>query len=761
MALPFLVQILASDFYSILQADDQAIGDAIAQSLTSGLNAGISSDVLATFLAHRLDDALSTGTSVTSSFVTVGKSEIKTALDGVTAPGNIITFDEFAPVVGRVTDMSYANAPDEAVALANAYFGTGDMSGTLATALAPLKDLPSFADQIGSTTDILNFIGGIGPDEDADLELALSEAFQAETTGQTNQSTPTDAIQQLEASVENAIRDTFKIDGNDAVNAAAGRIADIFGVSANEAITQAYTTAFNGSADSELPENAAGLAQLILDKFAATVATVSGDPASYSLKAEYVSDFNLIFDTFDGNSVSERKTAIEALGRSAAQTAALEVTNRAKSDKVIETVGAELTEDDLTALAEDLSALNGRNKLEDVSKAFVEALDKQHPNGDGLMSSAQESAVQKALADSFTAAAAGADGYSTADVKGILIQALKNLPNADLAWVNDNVSGANFSELITNTVTDWTSAVDLIEKAARGNGETPGSPNQVKIDLTRGLSNDDQEDVDIQTGVATVLDDAIEAAGRDEVLRKVDTVFTTIFGDDIGTMFEQAFSDFLSGLKMSESADELFSHDQIREVLTNALNSISDAQYQALVNANGGSLSEAELDAMIDNAVQKLSAELSDLISGNGQVFRFYNTLQDSHFYTASTEERDGILANLDHFQLEGVAFTTTATSIDGTALHRFYNQQTAHHFFTTSEDEKARIEADLPGYAYEGVAMYVYTVTIDDNMENVARLYNTETGKHLFTASDAEEQNAIGSLGFIKEGDAFFANYG
>ncbi|WP_428524893.1 hypothetical protein [Roseibium sp.] len=761
MALPFQVQIFGSEVYNTLDADDQAIGDAIAQSLTSGLNAGISSDVLATFLAHRLDDALSTGTSVTSSFVTAGKSEIKSALDGVTAPGNIITFDEFALVVGLVTDMSYANAPDEAVALANAYFGTGDMSGTLATALAPLKDLPSFADQLAATTDILNFIGGIGPDEDANLELALSEAFQAVTTGQTNQSAPTDAIQQLEASVENAIRDTFNIDGNDAVNAAAGRIAYIFGVSANEAITQAYTTAFNGSAESELPENAAGLAQLILDKFAATVATVSGDPASYSLKAEYVSDFNLIFDTFDGNSVSERKTAIEALGKSVAQTATLEFTNQAKSDKVIETVGAELTEEDLTGLAADLSALNGKNRLEDVSKAFVEALDKQHPNGDGLMSSAQESAVQKALADSFAAGATGADGYSTADVKGILIQALKNVPNADLAWVNDNVSGASFSELITHTVTDWTSAVDLIEKAARGNRGTPGSPNQVKIDLTKGLSNDDQEDVDIQTGVATVLDDAIEAAGRDEVLRKVDTVFTTIFGNEIGTMFEQAFSDFLSSLKMSEGADETFSHDQIREVLTNALNSISDAQYQALVSANGGSLSEAELDTMIDNAVQKLSAELSDLISGNGQVFRFYNTMQDSHFYTASTEERDSILANLDHFQLEGVAFTTTATSIDGTALHRFYNQQTTHHFFTTSDNEKARIEADLPGYAYEGVAMYVYTVTIDDNMENVARLYNTETGKHLFTASDAEEQNAIESLGFTKEGDAFFANYG
>lgn len=761
MALPFRVQIFASDFYSVLQADDQAIGDAIAQSLTSGLNAGISSDVLATFLAHRLDDALSTGTSVTSSFVTAGKSEIKNALDGVTAPGNIITFDEFAQVVGLVTDVSYANAPDEAVALANAYFGTGNMSGTLATALAPLKDLPSFTDQLAATTDILNFIGGIGPDEDANLELALSEAFQAATTGHSNQSTPTDAIQQLQASVENVIRDTLKIDGNDAVNAAAGRIADIFGGSANEAITQAYTTAFNGSAESELPENAAGLAQLILDKFAATVATVSGDPASYSLKAEYVSDFNLIFDTFDGNSVSERKTAIEALGKSVAQTATFEFTNQAKSDEVIETVGAELTEDDLTGLAADLSALNGKNRLEDVSKAFVEALDKQHPNGDGLMSSAQESAVQKALADSFAAGATGADGYSTADVKGILIQALKNVPNADLAWVNDNVSGASFSELITHTVTDWTSAVDLIEKAARGNGGTLDSPNQVKIDLTKGLSNDDQEDVDIQTGVATVLDDAIEAAGRDEVLRKVDTVFTTIFGNDIGTMFEQAFSDFLSSLNMSEGADELFSHDQIREVLTNALNSISDAQYQALVSANGGSLSEAELDTMIDNAVQKLSAELSNLISGNGQVFRFYNTMQDSHFYTASTEERDSILANLDHFQLEGVAFTTTATSIDGTALHRFYNQQTTHHFFTTSDDEKARIEADLPGYAYEGVAMYVYTVTIDDNMENVARLYNTETGKHLFTASDAEEQNAIESLGFTKEGDAFFANYG
>ncbi len=92
-------------------------------------------------------------------------------------------------------------------------------------------------------------------------------------------------------------------------------------------------------------------------------------------------------------------------------------------------------------------------------------------------------------------------------------------------------------------------------------------------------------------------------------------------------------------------------------------------------------------------------------------LYRFYNKLNGSHFYTASAAEKNTIMAQLpDVYQYEGVAYNVTATDVAGSSpVHRFYNVTNGSHFYTASEAEKAMVIARWPSvYTYEGIGFWI-----------------------------------------------------
>ncbi len=94
-------------------------------------------------------------------------------------------------------------------------------------------------------------------------------------------------------------------------------------------------------------------------------------------------------------------------------------------------------------------------------------------------------------------------------------------------------------------------------------------------------------------------------------------------------------------------------------------------------------------------------------------VYRLYNRLAGSHFYTMSRAELDQVLATMgDFFTLEGVAFFALDAPHQGALpVYRFYSSPTASHFFTISEAEKQWIidNIDPSRLRYEGVAWYAF----------------------------------------------------
>jgi predicted Zn-dependent protease len=95
-------------------------------------------------------------------------------------------------------------------------------------------------------------------------------------------------------------------------------------------------------------------------------------------------------------------------------------------------------------------------------------------------------------------------------------------------------------------------------------------------------------------------------------------------------------------------------------------------------------------------------------IDGSVPVYRFFNPVLGSHFFTGFELEKNSVIAS-DDFIFEGVGFRAFSADTSSTVpIYRFFNEQTGGHFFTASEVEKTSIE-DIPQLRYEGEAFYAF----------------------------------------------------
>ena len=100
-------------------------------------------------------------------------------------------------------------------------------------------------------------------------------------------------------------------------------------------------------------------------------------------------------------------------------------------------------------------------------------------------------------------------------------------------------------------------------------------------------------------------------------------------------------------------------------------------------------------------------------VPGTVAVNRFYDVQTGTHFYTISPDEIAYIKAHYPQYLFEGpVYYVPPVAASDGrTALYRFYNNLTAAHFYTASSVERDHVIATYPQFVYEGIAYYVYGV--------------------------------------------------
>lgn len=129
-------------------------------------------------------------------------------------------------------------------------------------------------------------------------------------------------------------------------------------------------------------------------------------------------------------------------------------------------------------------------------------------------------------------------------------------------------------------------------------------------------------------------------------------------------------------------------------------------------------------------------------------IYRFWSDTMQGHFYTASITERDAVIATYPDsiWRYEGVAFSAfTQQRADATPIYRFWSTSKKHHFYTASTAERDAVIAQYDPYIwnYEGIAYYAYPSAITSSTP-VYRFWSDMKQGHFYTASALERDTVM-----------------
>jgi hypothetical protein len=134
--------------------------------------------------------------------------------------------------------------------------------------------------------------------------------------------------------------------------------------------------------------------------------------------------------------------------------------------------------------------------------------------------------------------------------------------------------------------------------------------------------------------------------------------------------------------------------------------------------------------------------------SGVVPVYRFWSDKNNGHFYTATNEEKNYVVNNYpaNIWKFEGIGYYTFIKSENGTVpVYRFWSDKLSGHFYTASSSEKDYVIAHYPTnvWKYEGAAFYVYGNN-ETNSVPIYRFWSNKLQHHFYTASSSEKDYVI-----------------
>ncbi len=140
-------------------------------------------------------------------------------------------------------------------------------------------------------------------------------------------------------------------------------------------------------------------------------------------------------------------------------------------------------------------------------------------------------------------------------------------------------------------------------------------------------------------------------------------------------------------------------------------------------------------------------------------VYRFYNFVNSTHFFTDSAAEADMVIATWPNvYRYEGICYYTNPAN-NTQPLYRFYNKVSSSHFYTASAGEAAHILATWPHiFVLDGQTYAVNPGPVANSLP-VYRFYNVRNGSHFYTASETEKAHVLATWPgvYTYEGPAFW----
>ena len=157
-------------------------------------------------------------------------------------------------------------------------------------------------------------------------------------------------------------------------------------------------------------------------------------------------------------------------------------------------------------------------------------------------------------------------------------------------------------------------------------------------------------------------------------------------------------------------------------------------------------------------------AEQAAITPATVGVYRFFDTGDGTHFFTADSAERDQLLATRPDLTYEGVgldAVSLSAADPNAEPVYRFFSTADGTHFFTSSTSERDSVEANRLDLTYEGVGFYEDR-TQQSGDSAVYRFFDTIHGTHLYTSDESERASIVQSRPDLTlEGVGFYAPHG
>ena len=131
-------------------------------------------------------------------------------------------------------------------------------------------------------------------------------------------------------------------------------------------------------------------------------------------------------------------------------------------------------------------------------------------------------------------------------------------------------------------------------------------------------------------------------------------------------------------------------------------------------------------------------------------LHRFKRPANNSHFFTATAAEYENVLKFVDSgiFLYEGVSHNVVGNhTLNSQPVYRLYNRVSGSHFYTAIRNEMLTVLSNPNRiFSYEGVAFYVFLAPEPGTMP-VYRFYAPPSGSHFFTISEAEKNVIRGSV--------------
>ena len=153
-----------------------------------------------------------------------------------------------------------------------------------------------------------------------------------------------------------------------------------------------------------------------------------------------------------------------------------------------------------------------------------------------------------------------------------------------------------------------------------------------------------------------------------------------------------------------------------------------------------------------------LTVDPSDL--PHPAAYRFFDSIHGTQFLTTSLSETQSLQTSRPDLIYEGISIGAANPAIDTAAapVYRFFDSVFGTHFYTSSATERATVIATRPDLVNEGIGFYEHTTAQPGDVA-VYRYFDNTVGTHFYTSSATERATiATTRPDLVSEGISFYS---